>query len=658
MTGSPSPELSAKTDKNRSPKRDRSLVEAELVSSVAWLIRLRWLAGVGVLLATGLVEIVFRFDVQQGPLFAIGVGILVYNLIFYLREQRLRRTSAPAASFDRLAKWQVGLDWLAMTLLIHFSGGIESPVLWFFIFHIVIASIFFPSRTAFLFALLAVGLVICIALLEYFGVLMHWPISGLISVPLYQNGAYVSTVLLFFTSTSLITAYLGSSIHERLRQREQEIIELTHDLRRATKRLQALNDGARTVGSTLELPQVLNRLVESTALAMGVRACSIRLLDITGRKLDPVAVYGLSKVYLEKGPVDPEDNPLAREVLSGKVVNVPDAPSSPLIQYPEEARQEGVRSMLSAPLTGKDGPMGILRAYAIEPNRFTQEDEQFLAAIAAQGSIAIENAIAFQTIEALDATKSQFIRTVTHELRSPVSVTQSLLKSLVAGYVGQINEQQKDILNRAVRRIEFLQTLVDDLLDLAAGKAEGKAQKIREAVDLRVAIERVIERFRVSAIEKELALEFVDPNPNHAYVILATVDGLDRILDNLISNAIKYTPTGGQVTISLSRITDGAQVTVEDTGIGIPEDAMKHLFEEFFRAPNARALEQQGTGLGLVIVKDLVGRFSGRLAVHSTPNVGSRFTVTLPLAEPELILTAQEGLSARSVVLNGKKEAE
>lgn len=641
MATSPA-DIPSKKAKNASLKKDRSLVEAELVSSVAWLIRLRWLAGVGVLLASALVSVIFPFGIQQGPLYAIGIGILAYNLIFYLIERRLRQASAPATSFDQLAKWQVGFDWLAMTLLIHFSGGIESPVLWFFIFHIVIASIFFPPRTAYLFALLAIGLVTGLTLLEYFGVLTHLPISGLIGIPLYQSSAYVATVLLFFTSTSLITAYLASSIHERLRQREEEIIELTRNLRRATNRLEALNDGARLVGSTLELPQVLNRLVESTALAMGVRACSIRLLDITGRKLDPVAVYGLSKAYLEKGPVDPEDNPLAREVLSGKVVNVPDAPSSPLIQYPEEARQEGIRSMLSAPLTGKDGPLGILRAYAVEPNRFTPDDEQFLAAIAAQGSIAIENAIAYHAIETLDATKSQFIRTVTHELRSPVSVTQSLLKTLVAGYVGEVSEQQKEILGRAVRRIEFLQTLVDDLLDLATGKAEGKALEIREAVDLRAAIERVVERFRVPATEKELALEFADLTPNQPFIIPATVDGLDRILDNLISNAIKYTPIGGKVTISLSGITDGAQVTVEDTGIGIPEDAMKHLFEEFYRAPNARTLEQQGTGLGLVIVKDLVNRFSGRLTVHSTPKVGSRFTVFLPLAEPELMHIAQD----------------
>jgi len=98
---------------------------------------------------------------------------------------------------------------------------------------------------------------------------------------------------------------------------------------------------------------------------------------------------------------------------------------------------------------------------------------------------------------------------VTHELRSPVSVTQSLVRTLAAGYAGEVSTQQKDILDRAVRRIEFLQTLVDDLLDMAASKTEVKAHELHQTVDLRVAVERVVERFRVSATEKKLELELM-----------------------------------------------------------------------------------------------------------------------------------------------------
>jgi signal transduction histidine kinase len=609
----------------------RSLVEAELVSSVGWMIELRWIAGAGVLLATWVVENLFRLDAAEWPLYAIGLTILAYNLVFYLHERRLNRKAAPISAYYRLAKWQVALDWLAITLLIYFSGGIESPVIFFFFFHIIIASILFPPRTAFGFTLLAIVLLTGTALLEYFGILPHSPIGGFLQSPLYQNSLYVSAMLLFFSSTALITAYLATSIQERLRAREEDVVNLSESLQRATVRLQALNEGARIVGSTLELAQVFNRLVRTTAEAMGVQACTIRLLDQSGQRLEPVAVYGLSQTYLNKGPVEVESNALARQVLSGNIVNVPDVISSPLIQYPEEAKQEGIRSMLSAPLANMEGPLGILRAYSIEPNRFTADDEAFLAAIAAQGSIAIENALAYQAVAALEQSKSQFVRMVTHELRSPVSVIRSLLRTLTGGFAGGLTSQQQDILERAAHRAEFLQGLIDDLLDMAAGKADVRDRENPEPVALRASLEKIITRFEVSAREKDIQLEWIDKSGNDPLTVLGTKDAIDRIFNNLVSNAVKYTPPEGKVTVRLARVSAEAQITVEDTGIGIPEDAMQHLFEEFFRAPNAKEMEREGTGLGLTIVKDLITRLGGHVSVKSTQNVGSQFTVTLPI---------------------------
>jgi len=613
----------------------RSLVEAELVSSVGWMIELRWIAGAGVLLATWVVENLFRLDAAEWPLYAIGLTILAYNLVFYLQKRLLNHRAAPISAYYRLAKWQVALDWLAITLLIYFSGGIESPVIFFFFFHIIIASILFPPRTAFGFTLLAIVLLTGTALLEYFGILPHSPIGGFLESPLYQNGLYVSAMLLFFSSTALITAYLVTSIQERLRAREEDVVNLSESLQRATVRLQALNEGARTVGSTLELAQVFNRLVRTTAEAMGVQACTIRLLDQSGQRLEPVAVYGLSQTYLNKGPVEVESNALARQVLSGKIVNVPDVINSPLIQYPEEAKQEGIRSMLSAPLANMEGPLGILRAYAVEPNRFTPDDEAFLAAIAAQGSIAIENALAYQAVAALEQSKSQFVRMVTHELRSPVSVIRSLLRTLTGGFAGGLTPQQKDILERAAHRAEFLQGLIDDLLDMAAGKAEVRGRETPEPVALRTSLEKIVRRFEVSAREKDIQLEWIDRSDDDPVAVLGTKDGIDRIFNNLVSNAMKYTPPEGKVTVRLARVNGEAQVTIEDTGIGVPEDAMQHLFEEFYRAPNAKEMEREGTGLGLTIVKDLITRMGGHISVKSTQNVGSQFTVTLPIHQDE-----------------------
>jgi len=609
----------------------RNLVEAELVASNAWLIRVRWMAGIGVLFSTWIVQNILNLQAPFAILYSIGASILLYNLIFYIVEQRLTRSTAPSPSFARQAMWQVGLDWLAMTLLIHYSGGIESPAIFYFIFHIIIASIFFAPRIAFGFALLACGLVTGISLLEYLGILPHEAIHGYLEQPLYQNNLYLVGVLIFFSSSGLIAAYLASTIIERLRQREEEVVTLSERLQRATKRLQAVNESARIVGSTLDLSQVLNRLVQTTAEAMGVQACSIRLIDKTGQRLEPVAIYGLSQEYLNKGPVDAIINPLAREVLSGKTVNIPDAPSSPLIQYPEEAQKEGIRSMLSAPLIGKSGPLGILRSYALEPNRFIGDDEQFLAAIAAQGSIAIDNALAYQAIEELDSAKSQFVRIVTHELRSPVSVALSLLRTMQGGYAGEVSGQQQELISRALRRLEFLHKLIDDLLDLAAGKTEVKPDEEFELIELGEVLHQVVRRYEVSAQEKGIKIDLHCTTGAEGMHVKATREGLDRTLNNLLSNAVKYTLPGGLVSVTLTEINSEAQVIIEDTGIGIPEESLGHLFEEFYRAPNAKALENEGTGLGLTIVKDTLIRFGGRITVTSKLNEGSTFTLFLPL---------------------------
>jgi signal transduction histidine kinase len=654
MAALPSPENSSRPGESL-PGPNRTLVEAEMVASVAWLIRLRWLAGLGVLVGTWSLGALFQLSAATGPLYTIGLGILFYNLLFYLAEQRLARQGAQAVQYRGVAIGQAILDWLAMALLIHFSGGIESPAILFFIFHIIIASIFFPPRAAGTFALFAAVLLGGIVILEMNGLIPHEPIIGFLDSPLYQNRLYVMAVLAFFTSTALISAYLTSSIQKRLRQREEEVILLSEDLRRATVRLQTLNDGARVISSTLDLPQVLNRLVTSCAGALGVRACSIRLFDKSGRRLVPVAAFGLSQAYLDKGPVDAETNLLAREVLGGKIVNIPDASASAWLQYPQEARQEGIRSILSAPLIGKNGPLGILRAYAVEPARFEQEEEQFLAAIAAQGSIAIENALAYQSIEALDTAKSQFVRIITHELRSPVSVIRSLLNTLTGGYAGETSPEQMDILNRANRRVDFLQKLVDDLLDLAAGKTEGLAAEAYEPLSLPDAVRRVTQRFEVPAREKNLSLDWQEKEPgSEPALILANPEGIDRLFNNLISNAIKYTPEGGRVTVEIKPVGGEIRVVVADTGIGIPEESMEHLFEEFYRAPNAKTVEREGTGLGLTIVKDLVNRFGGRLGMHSELGKGTRFTVSFPRvrSQPELA-AVDEAASQPATVQTG-----
>jgi signal transduction histidine kinase len=144
-------------------------------------------------------------------------------------------------------------------------------------------------------------------------------------------------------------------------------------------------------------------------------------------------------------------------------------------------------------------------------------------------------------------------------------------------------------------------------------------------------VQRVVNRFTVPAQEKQLSLEYRKPTGEGNLLVLAIPEDLDRVFNNLVSNAVKYTLPHGSVTITLSIYQGEARVSVEDTGIGIPEGAMQHLFEEFYRAPNAKELDREGTGLGLTIVKDIVTRFGGQISVRSEPGHGTCFTVTFPI---------------------------
>lgn len=604
-------------------------VEEELVSSVGRFIKIRWLAGLGVLAAARFVDAVLHLPLPATPLYLVGIAILVYNALFHIALRRLSLASTrDLKAFHRLAEVQIGLDWLAMTALVHFSGGVESPALFYFFFHIVIAGFLLPLAATFFYAAAATLLVGTVVLLEYLGWLPH--VSLVAGLSLHERPVFVLGVMFFFASAMFVSAYLASTINDRLRTREREVVDLSENLQRAYDRLQTLYDSAQAITSTLELQQVLDRICQRTADAMEVRACSIRLLDETGTKLTVASVYGLSDAYVKKGDLILDENPLARQVLAGHVVTIADVRNDTRLQYPSHALAEGILSMLSAPLLGKRGPIGLIRAFSTEPSHFTDEDASFLTAMASEGSIAIENAIAYRALSHLDEMKSKFVLTVTHELRSPVGVVRSLLRTLEDGYTGPLTDGQRNIVNRVLHRAAYLQTLIDDLLDLAAGKIDLKHWEEHGAVQLDEAVTRVIARYETEAREKGLLLEYRTAGP---VMIIATPEGVDRILDNLVSNAVKYTPGGGSISVTLSTENDMARVEVADTGIGIPEASLGNLFQEFYRAPNAKAQVKEGTGLGLAITKELVARYGGKITFQSEVGEGTTFVVTLPLAE-------------------------
>ncbi|MDZ4165842.1 MAG: ATP-binding protein [Smithellaceae bacterium] len=219
-----------------------------------------------------------------------------------------------------------------------------------------------------------------------------------------------------------------------------------------------------------------------------------------------------------------------------------------------------------------------------------------------------------------------FRLTIAHEFRAPLAALQSFLLLLLKGYVAP--EKWNEMIQHALDRSEDLLSLVDNLMNLATARHE-MSRENRTVVQLGDELEKVLPSLQSEGEGRGLSLTLtirhkpaVEVHPNH----------MKQLWTNLISNAIKYTPSGGRIGVTLDQDEANAIGIVEDTGIGISPQDLPFVFHEFFRTLEAKRMERRGTGLGLPLVKRIVEGYDGSVEVKSAPGEGSHFRFTLPLA--------------------------
>ncbi len=227
----------------------------------------------------------------------------------------------------------------------------------------------------------------------------------------------------------------------------------------------------------------------------------------------------------------------------------------------------------------------------------------------------------------LEQVRIDFVANVSHELRTPLAAVLGAIETLSDASV--TDDDRVRFLDIAQRNSVRLKAIVDDLLELSRIEAEGDRLQL-EPLRLDEPVTNAAAALRGAAASKGVRLE-IEPSPN--LIVSGNEKRLEQVFTNLIENAIKYTPTGGRISVRSRGENGSAVVDVEDTGIGIPPEALPRVFERFFRVDKSRSREMGGTGLGLAIVKHSVRAHGGKVVVTSELGKGSTFSVRLPLAE-------------------------
>jgi signal transduction histidine kinase len=328
---------------------------------------------------------------------------------------------------------------------------------------------------------------------------------------------------------------------------------------------------------------------------------------------------GRQKITVAVGPETGRElameHPLLRPVLTGNTPHIFEPKNN------EPAR-------LAVPILGPEDTIGILVAES--PNSFPVEDMQFLVRLANQAAVAFGKVNLYERVQEAKLEKAKFVSVVSHELRLPMTSIMGYTDLLKQGMTGVINEQQLKFLTVIRENVGRMSALISDLSDIYKVES-GKLHLEPIALPMRGMVERAVEAHqeelgkksqRVSIhVAGDLPRVYGDPNR------------VEQILANLVDNASRYSPEGGEIEIRGKVVGNVIHTSIKDQGIGISKEDQSMLFTQFFRAERTEVREQKGWGLGLSVVKNLVGLMGGEVGFESELEKGSTFWFTLPVVE-------------------------
>jgi signal transduction histidine kinase len=418
-------------------------------------------------------------------------------------------------------------------------------------------------------------------------------------------------------------------------------IRLVEDAKDAIMREQRLNDMTRTLSNALDLPTILQNVGRLTAELIGADAALLGLV-----------IDGEIMIFY---PHNISANMSLRPALKGRgvaweivetqqTICIDNYMTHPHAQPKWE--RIGIKAFLGVPIQSGDECLGAINLFNLSSGfSFSQRDRALAESVGRQAGVAIQNARMFAETkqratalanalnrqEELDGLKNQFIQTVSHELRSPLGIIFGHAELLESGDMGELAPLQKESIQIIVGRVRMLTDLVDDLTALLAAETQ---EFRREKIDPVQLVYSMLAEYRMQADKLEIRLE--SEIAERLPMMHGDLTHLRRVFDNLMSNAFKFTPGNGRITIRMFQHENQIVVEIEDTGEGIDEDQLPRIFERFYQVKDkGNQPRRKGTGLGLALVKEIIEAHRGTVSVKSKPGDGTTFRIELPGYSPE-----------------------
>jgi signal transduction histidine kinase len=441
------------------------LKSMSLTRRAFWLVELRWVAIAALVAATLFASIWMEITLPTQRLYTIAALVAAYNGLLHvlLRCLTYRSRTHDTAEAGGIITFQIAMDLLILSTILHYSGGIENPFFLFFVFHMIIAGILRSRLQSYLLATVAVLMFGGIVLLEAYGRIEHHPLTGFVDHAHYKNKAFVLGMLFVYSATLYLLVYMTTSIAAQLRSQQEDL---------------------------------------------------------------------------------------------------------------EEANAK---------------------------------------------------------LQKKDKIKNEYVLRVTHDIKGHLAAIKSCLNLVYEQTVGPLNEKQVDLSGRAYKRTSKCLAFVLALLKVTRMKLSGQLDI--SDFSLPVCLASALDHVRRRAEDKAIKVSSdIDETIGtlHGEAIL-----IEETIMNILANAVKYTPEGGQVHMTVRQEDGSVHIAIQDTGIGIAEKEQERIFEEFYRTENARTTERDGTGLGLSFAKQVIERHAGRIWVESNSGKGSTFFLTLPMPTPE-----------------------